>query len=169
MYLSCSTVFFQFPSRVQVLLLLFTFFHFYSAGTAKSTTLQVFLYLFIIIWFGSLSKIRWSVSISKSQKNLCVSFSKTNSGFSLYHLFLYLNFNFLHSSQSIPLPTQSCLVLLSFYDYVLVSPFMWLVVSSLFPHNPHLPFCCVLSILAFIWLVLMALFCTVFRRDSVSL
>ena len=46
---------------------------------------------------------------------------------------------------------------------------MWLIVSSLSPHNLHLLFCCILSILALIWLVLMALFCTAIRRDSVSL
>ena len=43
---------------------------------------------------------------------------------------------------------------------------MWLVVSSLLPHNPQLLFCCVLSILALIWLVFVALFCAAIRRDS---
>ena len=46
---------------------------------------------------------------------------------------------------------------------------MWLFVSSLSPHNLHLLFCCVLSILALIWLVHMALFCVVIRRNSFSL
>ena len=41
------------------------------------------------------------------------------------------------------------------------------MVSSLSLHNRYLLFCCVLSILALIWLVLMALFC--YARDSVSL
>ena len=41
--------------------------------------------------------------------------------------------------------------------------------SSLSPHNLHLLFCCVLSLLALIWLVLMALFRAAIRRDSVSL
>ena len=40
---------------------------------------------------------------------------------------------------------------------------------SLSPHNLHLLFCCVLSILALIWLVLTVLFCAAIRRDSVSL
>ena len=35
-------------------------------------------------------------------------------------------------------------------------------------HNLDLLFCCVLSILALIWLVLMALFCAAIRRVSVS-
>ena len=45
---------------------------------------------------------------------------------------------------------------------------MWLMISSLSPHNLHLLFCCVLSNLALIWLVLMALFCAPIRRDSDS-
>ena len=46
---------------------------------------------------------------------------------------------------------------------------MWLIVSSLSPHNLYLLFCCVLPILALIWLVLMALFYASIRSDSVSL
>ena len=46
---------------------------------------------------------------------------------------------------------------------------IWLMVSSLFPHNLHLLFCCVFSILGLIFLILMALFCPAIRRDSISL
>ena len=46
---------------------------------------------------------------------------------------------------------------------------MWLIVSSPSSHNLHLLFCCVLFILASIWLVLMALFCVAIWRGSVSL
>ena len=46
---------------------------------------------------------------------------------------------------------------------------MGLIVSWLSLHNLHLLFCCVLSILALIWLSLKALFCASKRRDSVSL
>ena len=46
---------------------------------------------------------------------------------------------------------------------------MWLIVSSLSLHSLHLLFCCVSSILALIWLVLMALSCAAIGRDSVSL
>ena len=60
-------------------------------------------------------------------------------------------------------------VLYSFCANLLHSLIMWLIVSSLSPHNLHLLFCCVLSILALIWLVLMALFCAAVRRGSVSL
>ena len=43
------------------------------------------------------------------------------------------------------------------------------MVSSLLPQSLDLLFCCVLSILALIWLILMVLFCAAIRRDSVSL
>ena len=87
----------------------------------------------------------------------------------IYHLFIWSNFNFFHNSRWITLPTQSCLVLNSFCANLLHSLIMWLVVLSLSPHNLHLLFSCVLSILALMWLVLMALFCATIRRDSVSL
>ena len=62
---------------------------------------------------GLLVGIRWSVYISRSQRILCVSFSKTNSGLCMYHLSVWTNFNRLHYSQSIPFPTQSFLFLYS--------------------------------------------------------
>ena len=71
--------------------------------------------------------------------------------------------------QWITFPSQLCLVLYSFGSNLLHSLIMWSIVSSLSPHNLHLLFCCVLSILALIWLVLMALFWDVIRRESVSL
>ena len=96
--------------------------------------------------------------MSKSLSSLSVSFSRTDSGLCIYHLFVWLNFNFLHNSQWITMPTQSCLVLYSFCVNLLHSLIMWLMVSSLSLHNLHLLFWCVLSILALIWLVLLALF-----------
>ena len=69
----------------------------------------------------------------------------------------------------ITLLTQSCLVLYFFCANLLHSLIMWLMVSPRSPHDLHLLFCRVLSILALIWLVLMALFCAAIRRDSVSL
>ena len=81
----------------------------------------------------------------------------------------YSDLNFLHISQWITLTTQSCLVLHSFCANLLHSLIMWLMGFFLSPHNLHLLFCCVSSILALIWLVLMVLFCDAVRRDSVSL
>ena len=113
-----------------------------------------------------------------------MSFCGRDVGLCIYHLYLWSNLNFLHNSQLITLLTQSCLVLYSFCANMLHSLIMRLVVSFLSPYNLHLLFCCVLSLLAIIYnifnakqrhkdqsyqLVLMALFCVTFRRDSVSL
>ena len=67
------------------------------------------------------------------------------------------------------LTTQSCLALYSLCANLLHSLIIWLMVSSLSPHSLHLLFCWVLSILALIWLFLMALSYAAIRRDSVSL
>ena len=131
----------------------------WSAGTAKSTILQVLFFLLIIIKSGLLAGIRWSVCISKSHRSLCESFSRTGAGLCIYHLLVWSNWNFLHISQWITLPTQSCLALYSRCANLLHSLIIWLMVSSLSPHNLHLLFCCILSILVLIWFVLMALSC----------
>ena len=141
----------------------------WSARTAKSTILRVLFLLLIIIRSGCLAEIWWSVCISKSQRSLWVSFSKTDSGLCIYHFFVWSNFNFLQNSQWITLSTQSCLVLYSFCANLLHSLIMCLIVSSRSPHNLHQLFCCVVSILALIWLVLMTFFSAAIRRDSVSL
>ena len=104
----------------------------------------------IIIRSGCLTEIWWSVCISKSQRSLCVSFSGTDSGLYIYHLFVSSNVNFLHDSRWINLPTKLCLVLNSFCANLLHSLIILLIVSSFSPHNRHLLFCCVLSILALI-------------------
>ena len=142
----------------------------WSAGTAKSATWQVFFFFFLLIIMrsGRLAKIRWLVCISKSHQSLCFSFSRTAAGLCIYYLFLWSNVDFLQNSQWITLPTQSCSILYSFCANLLYS-FMWLIVSSLLPHHFHLLHCCVLSIIALIWLVLIALFCITITRDSVSL
>ena len=44
-----------------------------------------------------------------------------------------------------------------------------MIVLSLSPHNLHLLFRCILSVLALTYLVLMALFCAAIWRDSISL
>ena len=52
----------------------------WSAGTEKSTILQIlyFFFFFIIIRSGLLAEIRWSVCISKSHGSLCASFFLDN-------------------------------------------------------------------------------------------
>ena len=128
-----------------------------------------FFFLLIIMRSGLLAGIWWSACILKSHRSSCESFSRTGAGLCIYHLFVWSNWNFLHISQGITLPIQSCLALYSFCAYLLHSLIMWLIVSSLSQHDLHLLFSCVLSILALIWFVLMALSCAAIRRDSVSL
>ena len=121
----------------------------WSARTAKSKIFQVLFFLLIIIRSGDLAEFKWSVWMSKSQRSLCMSFSRTNVKLCIYHLFVWSNLNFLHNFKWITLPTQSCLVLYSFYANLLHSLNMWLIVLSLSPHNLHLLFCCILSIFFF--------------------
>ena len=134
--------FFQFPCKFEVLILLFTFSQFYSVFNRDSkvynspSCLFLLLLLMSITWSSRLAEIRWTVCISKSHRNLCVSFSRANSGLCIYHLFVWPNINFLHNSHWITLPTQSCQVLYSFRANLLNS-LMWLIVSSLSPHNQH--------------------------------
>ena len=109
----------------------------WSAGTAKSTILQVLLFLLIFIRSGHLAEIRCLMCISKSQRSLCVSLSTTGAGLNTYHLFVWSNLNFLHISQWIALPTQSCLVLYSFFANLLHLLIMRLIVSSLSQHKLH--------------------------------
>ena len=60
----------------------------WSAGTAKSTILQVPFFLLIIIKSGLLAGIKWSVCMLKSHRSLCVAFSRTGAGLCIYHLLL---------------------------------------------------------------------------------
>ena len=112
-------------SRYLSLFLLSFSFNLWSAGTTKFTIRQVFFFFFFFLLTntrsGSLAEIRWSVFISKSERILCVSFSRTDSGLCIYHLFVWSNLNFLHNSQCITFPTQSCLVLYSPYANLLHS------------------------------------------------
>ena len=149
--------FFQFPSKVEVLILLFTFFQFYGEVSRDSkvdyfasSLFFFFLFLLIIAKSGLLVGIRWSVCMLKSHRSLCVTFSRTGAGLCIYHLLVWSNLNFLHISQGITLPTQSCLALYSRCANLLHSLIIWLMVSSLSPHSLHLLFCWVLSILALI-------------------
>ena len=173
-----SCFFFQFPTKV-LLLILLAFFQFYSVGSQDSEVLNPASSLFRFFLFSFLCWLLLSLVVrprfgdplvsQKSQMSLCVLFSKTDSGLHIYHLFVWSNFNILHNSLWIILPTQSDLVLFHFCANLLHSLIKWLIVSYLSPHNPHLLFCSVLSIQALIWLVLMSLFCAVIRRDSASL
>ena len=93
-----SLSFFPFPSKVQVLILLFAFFQFYSMvnrdskGHNSASSLVFFVFFWgggVIIRSGRLAKFRWSVCISKSQRGLCISFSRTDSELCIYHFFTW--------------------------------------------------------------------------------
>ena len=103
----------------------------WSSEAAKFTILQVLFFWLIIIRSGRLADIRWCVCMLKSHRSLCVSLSKTDAGLCIYHLFVWVNLNFLHNSKWITLPTQSYLVLYSFCTNLQHSFIMWLIVSSL--------------------------------------
>ena len=150
--------------KVEVLILLFTFFQFYSVVSRDSKVDNVassLFFFFFFFWLGD-------PCVCQSPRGVCVSFSRTGAGLCKYHLFVWSNLNFLRISQWITLPTQSCLVLYSFCVNLLNSLIMGLMVSSLSPHSLYLIFYCVSSILALIWLVLTELSYAVIRRDSVS-
>ena len=87
---------------------------FYGQPVQQSPQFSKFFFLLITIRSGLLAEIMWSVCMSKSLTSLCVSFSRTDAGLCIYHLFVWSNSNFLHISQCITLPTQSCLVLYFF-------------------------------------------------------
>ena len=123
--------FFNSLSKVEVLIHLFTFF---QPGQQNSQFCKFSFFLKIIIRFGLLAEIRWSICMLKSHRSLCVSFCRTDAGLCIYHLFVWSSLNFLHISQWITLPTQSCLVLYSCANW-LHSIIMWLMVSSLSPLN----------------------------------
>ena len=89
-----------------------SFFHILSAlfsGQQRQQSPQFckfsFFFLLVIIRSGLLAEIRWFVCMSKSHRSLCVSFSRTDAGLYIYHLFVWSNFIFLHIAQWIILPT----------------------------------------------------------------
>ena len=114
--------FFQFPCKVEVLILFFTFFQLYSVVSRDSKvdnfTNSRFLgfYLFIFFFFSCL--VFWprlgDPSVCQSPIGIHVSFSWAGAGLCIYHLFVWSNLNILRLSKWITLPTQSCLVLYSF-------------------------------------------------------
>ena len=85
----------------------------WSARTKKSTIWQVLflslLLLGLVIWLRL-----GDPFVSQNLRSLCVSFSRIQNGSWKYHLFVWSNLYFLHSSQWITFPTHSCLILYSF-------------------------------------------------------
>ena len=67
-----------------------------------------FLLLLIIIRSGLLAEIRWSVCMSKTNRSLCASFSRTGARWYIYHLLVWSNFPLDHIAD----PVVSRLILL---------------------------------------------------------
>ena len=134
-------LFFQFSSKIKVLISLFTFFQFYSVVSWDSKVDNfagfLFLLLLIIIRSGLLAEIRWSVCMSMSNRSLFVSFSRTGAGLCIYHLLAWSNLNFLDISQWITLPTKSCLALYSFCANLLHSLIIIIIIRLSNYPNQH--------------------------------
>ena len=76
---------------------------------------SLFFFFLIIIRSGRLAEIRWSVCMSKSQRSLYISFSRTDAGLCIYIPFIRIvKFKSLANSQWITLTPYRCLVLYSF-------------------------------------------------------
>ena len=107
----------------------------YNASTTKFTIRQALFFLWFfkllpdLVFFSV-----WTICIWEFRRTSCVSFSKTDSGLCLYHLVIWSNFNFLHISQWITIPSQSCLLLYSLCARLLYSVTIRLIYSSLLPH-----------------------------------
>ena len=110
------TVTFMFHRFFSSLFSLSFSFTLWSAGAAKSTI--------------RLLRLDDPFCIAKSQRILCVSFSRTDSGLCIYHIFIWLNLKFLHSSQWITFHNQSCLVLHSLCISLLHSLIIRLILSA---------------------------------------
>ena len=134
---------------------LFWFFRFYSGSTgrAKSTIQQV-----LFLWWVSLGLVVWSrlvdLFISLNLGELWVSHSL---GWILgytYSRFLHcqLLFSFTVPYGLLSSPRRVLSYTVFFFAKLVHLLILWLIISSLLPHNQHLLFCCVLSILLwFLW------------------
>ena len=91
-------------SNVLVLIPPFAFFQFYFVIRWDSKFHISACSLFFVdyyVWsssLGRLAEIMWAVCISKPAWSFYVLFSWIYSGLCIYHLFVWLNFNFLHNS-----------------------------------------------------------------------
>ena len=139
---------------------IFLIFTLLSTGMAKSTIWQVPFFLLTITKSNLWARIKWSVSISKFQRILCISFSRMDYELCTYHLFMWSNFNFLHNSQWIIFSPPSCSIL---FCTNFLHSLIWLNILSLSPHT-----LANLLFLIYFHLVHMALICAASRRNAVS-
>ena len=115
-----SSYFFQFSSKVEVLILLFTSFQFYSVVSRDSKVdnfVNSLFFCWLFVKSGRLSEIWRSMCLSKSYGSLCVSFSRTDPGLCIYHLFLWSIKISLHITQWITLILLLLLLLLLLFTH----------------------------------------------------
>ena len=67
-----------------------------------------FSFLYYLVFWQGLD----DMFVSQNPRRFHISFSRIDSGFCIYHLVVWLNFNFLNNSQWLTFPIHSCLVLL---------------------------------------------------------
>ena len=121
--------FFQFPCKVEVLILLFTSFQFYSVVSRDNKVDNFASSLFCLLIFirsGLLVVIWWSVYMLKSHWSLRVLFSRTGAGLCIYNFFVWSNLNFLRISQWITLTISLIFLLRQFaaFAYYMIDGFI---------------------------------------------
>ena len=123
----------MFFGKVQIFVALLDFFYFYSVVRSDGKVNYISSFSFFITRYGLLVGFRWSVCISKSLRILCTTLFRTDSSLCIYPWLVWSDFNFLHNSQWITVPTLSCLVLYPLCACLLPLLFIWLNVLSLSP------------------------------------
>ena len=120
----------------------FLIFSLYGSLVQQSLLFGKFSHFFFSFFFlsGCLAEICWSVCISKSKRNVCVSLSKMDSRLYVYHLFSWSNLNLFSQFQVDHLTHPVMSSLLHFCTNLMFSLIMWLMISSLSPNNLHLLF-----------------------------
>ena len=163
----------SYPLRIVAKALITFIFHRFILVLRQDPSIYLFIFLLSFIstlWFIQTGKsTRWLALFFLSintRSGLLIGFSDpfvfqnprefyeyhflgTESGFSLYYLAVWSNFNLLHNSLSIAFPTQSYLLLYSFCACLLHSLIMWLIVLSRSTNNLHLLFFCFGSVSLF--------------------
>ena len=98
----------------------------------QSPLFSRFSFLLTITKSGRLAEIRWSVCILKSQRILCISFFKKDSGF-----FVRSNLKFLHNSQWFAIPTQLYLVLYYLCSNLLPNQVLGMTLNCIWLWGPN--------------------------------
>ena len=117
-----QSFFFQFPSKVEVFILLFTFFHFYSVFSRNNKVHNFAISLFFFFDYCMV----WSSGrdlVIRLYLKIPVEFVRVILQDRCWVVYLFV-LHFLHNSQWVTLPIQSCLELYSFCANLLHSLIM---------------------------------------------